>query len=179
MQDSERRLKALMVRGLDGDAAAHRELLTQLALLLRAYFARRLGSHASDVEDLVQEVLIAVHIRRGTYDRSQPFTAWSYAIARYKLVDHYRRQRIRVTAPIDDVHGLFVDAGDDAATAGGDLERLMAGLPAKQRAAIRHMKLEGLSAAEAAEKLSMSESAVKVSVHRGLRALAARVRGVE
>jgi len=178
VQDSERRLKSLMTRGLDGDASAHRELLSELSRLLRAYFGRRLGGHSADVEDLVQEVLIAIHTRRATYDRGQPFTAWAYAMARYKLVDHYRRQRIRVTAPLDEASDLFVEDDSEAATAGGDLERLLVALPAKQRDAIRHMKLEGLTAAEAGERLGMSESAVKVSVHRGLKALAARVRGV-
>jgi RNA polymerase sigma-70 factor (ECF subfamily) len=178
VQTSESRLKSLMLRGLDGDAPAQRELLRELGRLLRPYFARRTRDEAADADDLVQEVLIAVHTRRATYDRSQPFTAWVYAIARYKLIDHLRRRRVRASVPIDDVDELFAPEESEAATAGADVRRLMADLPEKQRAAIQHTKLDELSVAETAARTGMSESAVKVSVHRGLKALAARVRGV-
>src|SRR5579863_8848933 len=106
-QDSEPRLKSLMLRGLDGDASAYRELLGEVGDLLRAYFDRRLQGDAANADDLVQEVLIALHTRRATYNRSKPFTAWLYAVARYKLVDHLRRRRLRAVIPIDDVEDLF------------------------------------------------------------------------
>jgi RNA polymerase sigma-70 factor (ECF subfamily) len=178
VQTSESRLKSLMLRGLDGDAPAQRELLRELGRLLRPYFAKRTGDDASDADDLVQEVLIAVHTRRATYDRSQLFTAWVYAIARYKLVDHLRRRRVRASVPIDDADDLFAEDASETATAGRDVQRLMADLPEKQRSAIQHTKLDELSVAETAARTGMSESAVKVSVHRGMKALAARVRGV-
>lgn len=177
MTATENGLKALMLRGLDGDAGAHRELLGGLALLLRGYYRRQLGGASADVEDLVQETLIAVHTRRASYDSHQPLTPWVFAMARYKLIDHFRRGAHRRSAPLDDALEMAVD-GDlaEAATAGYDLERLMALLPDRQRDAIRSIKIDGLSVSEAAKLSGQSESSVKVGVHRGMKALMARVR---
>jgi RNA polymerase sigma-70 factor (ECF subfamily) len=173
----ETELKDLMVRGLDGDAAAHARLLALLSMRLRAFFRRRLGGDGADVEDLVQETLIAVHTRRGTYDRAQPFEAWVYAVARYKLIDHFRRAKVRATVPLEAAGAVFADTDVEAGTAKADLDRLLSALPARQQALIRSVKIEGLSMAEAAERSGMSVSAVKVSVHRGLGALSRRLRG--
>jgi len=170
----ETELKDLMVRGLDGDAAAHARLLALLSVRLRAFFRRRLGGDGADAEDLVQETLMAVHTRRGTYDRAQPFEAWVYAVARYKLIDHFRRAKVRATVPLEAAGAVFADTDVEAGTAKADLDRL---LPARQQALIRSVKIEGLSMAEAAERSGMSVSAVKVSVHRGLGALSRRLRG--
>jgi RNA polymerase sigma-70 factor (ECF subfamily) len=172
---SEAVLKGLMLRGLAGDGAAQHELLSELARLFPPFFRRRLRDGAGDVDDLVQEVLIAVHTRRATYDPTQPFTAWVYAIARYKMIDHVRRHRGRVFIAIDDAGELAAAETADGGTAMSDLDRLMRELPEGQRAAIRETKLEGLSVSEASARLGMSESAVKVNVHRGLKALAARL----
>ena len=91
--DVEPRLKALMLLAQAGDGPAWREVLTELSARLTPYFVRRLGAgHASEAEDLVQETLLAIHKRRMTYDATQPFTAWTYAIARYKLIDVWRRR---------------------------------------------------------------------------------------
>lgn len=177
MTASEDRLKALMLRGLDGDASAHRELLSNLAGLLRAFYARRMGREAVEVEDLVQETLIAVHTRRISYSRNQPLTPWVYAMARYKLIDHLRRSRHRVTEPLEAANDVAEGDAAGAATAATDLERLMGELPAKQRDAIRFVRIEGLSVAEAARRSGQSESAIKVGIHRGVKALMARVRG--
>lgn len=179
MKATEVRLKALMIRGLDGDTGAHRELLGDLATLLRGFYRRRLGREAADLEDLVQETLIAVHTRRASFHREAPFTPWVYAMAQYKLVDYQRRSRYRVTSPLEVALDVSEADVSDAATAGSDLERLMSELPAKQRDAIRFVKIQGLSVAEAAERSGQSQSAVKVSVHRGLKALMARARRVQ
>jgi RNA polymerase sigma-70 factor (ECF subfamily) len=159
-----------MLAGLAGEAEPYRRLLDELSRLLRAYYARRCPP-GLDAEDLVQETLIAVHTRRATYDAGQPFTAWAYAIARYKLVDALRRGRAHLRAPAEDAEALFVPAGADAAMAARDLERMMAGLTPRTRELIRDVKVLGLSTREAAEKHGMTESAVKVAVHRGLKAL--------
>jgi RNA polymerase sigma-70 factor (ECF subfamily) len=170
-------LKALMVRSQDGDAAAYRALLNAVREALAIYFGRRL-SDAMAAEDLTQETLMAIHAKRATYDPAQPFTAWAYALARYKLIDHYRRSRIRRTEPLEGAEALFsIDAGFDAAAARMDLDTLMRELPEKQADAIRMTKVEGLSTAEAAARAGASESAIKVSVHRGLKALSAAVKG--
>jgi RNA polymerase sigma-70 factor (ECF subfamily) len=170
-------LKDLMVRGLDGDAAAHRRLLSLLSALLRAFFRRRLGGDGADAEDLVQDTLIAIHTRRVTYDRAQPLEAWVYAVARYKLIDHFRRAKVRATVPLEAAGAVFAESDVEAGTAKVDLDRLLSALPARQQALVRSVKLEGLSVAEAAARAGMSPSAVKVSVHRGIKALTRNLRG--
>jgi RNA polymerase sigma-70 factor (ECF subfamily) len=131
-----------------------------------------------DVEDLVQETLLAVHNQRHTFDAAQPLTPWLHAIARYKLVDCLRRRSRRdlPTEPLDDEHGVLSSADADAAEARRDLARLLDALPERQRLPIVHVKLTGLSVVETARLTGMSESAVKVAVHRGLKALAAKIR---
>jgi RNA polymerase sigma-70 factor, ECF subfamily len=172
--EAEAELKALMVRSLKGDGAAYGELLRKLQGFLRAYFARRVGRSA-EAEDLLQETLIAMHTRRATYDPTRPFTAWVHAIARYKLIDHFRRTKRRAEDALDDTQALFADEEANAVEAGLDVERLLDRLPEKTRRLIRDTRLEGLSTAETASKYGVSESAVKVGVHRGLKALGARV----
>jgi RNA polymerase sigma-70 factor, ECF subfamily len=171
---AETRLKALMLASLDGDAAAYRGLLAALAPHLRAYYARRLAQ-AADAEDLVQETLIAIHTRRATYDASLPFTAWLHAIARYKLIDHYRRAKVRRALPLEEADSVTAEENHEAAEAARDVERLLAALPEGRRALIRQVKIEGLSTAEAAARSGMSESAVKVAIHRGLKKLSALI----
>jgi RNA polymerase sigma-70 factor (ECF subfamily) len=166
----------MMIGGLAGDSDTYRALLTALAPMLRSFFGRRLSGAADDVEDLVQETLIAIHTRRATYDSGRPFTAWLYAIARYKLIDHQRRDRHDVTIEgLEDV--LAAEGFEDAAAARMDVYHLLGTLPVKQARAIRETKIDGLSVAEAAQRGGISEADVKVSVHRGLKMLAARLRG--
>lgn len=174
---SETELRQLMLRGLAGDAAAQRELLMRLAGLLRIFHRRRLGRDATEVEDLVQETLIAIHTRRATYDPAQPFTAWAYALARYKLIDHLRRRRVRVTVPLDDCEELFGNDDIAAQAATQDVETLLAKLPSAQHEAIRLTRIEGLSVEEAAVRSGQSSSSIKVGVHRGLKKLGALLSG--
>ncbi len=175
----EARLHALLVAGLAGDAQAYHRFLEALGALLRGFFRRRLVRMPDEVEDLVQETLLAVHNQRHTYDAAQPVTAWIHAIARYKLVDMLRRygRQALVTDPLDDEADWLSDPQPQAHEARRDLGRLLDTLPDKQRLPIVHVKLEGLSVAETARLTGLSESAVKVGVHRGLKALAARIRG--
>ena len=165
-----------MLAGLAGEAKPYRSLLDELSKMLRAYYARRCPPGV-DAEDLVQETLIAVHTRRATYDAGQPFTAWAYAIARYKLIDQLRRARLRLRALEEAAEALFVAPGAEAAMASRDLDAVMADLPSRTQDLIRDTRIEGLSTREAAHKHDMSESAVKVAVHRGLKALGARFGG--
>jgi RNA polymerase sigma-70 factor (ECF subfamily) len=178
MQAVEDRLKGLLVLGLDGDAAAYREFLRQLSAHLRGFLRRRLQRLPDEVEDLVQETLLAVHNQRHTYDRAQPLTAWVHAIAKYKLIDLMRRRAGRedATETLEETHEVFAAVDNEAADARRDIAKLLAVLPEKQQQAIVYMKLEGLSVVETAARTGMSESAVKVYVHRGLKALAAMMR---
>lgn len=176
MKATEDRLRALMLRGLDGDAAAHNRLLSELAILLRGFYSRRLGGDPSDAEDLVQETLIAVHTRRESYDPSKAITSWAFSMARYKMIDEFRRRRVRMSVPIDDVEDLFAQDDIAPASAAIDLERLMSELSSQQRAAIRQVKLEGLSVEEAGRRSGLSPSNVKISIHRGLKKLSDRAK---
>jgi len=174
----EDRLREFLVRGLAGDGAAYHRFLGELSGHLRAFLRRRLARLPDEVEDLVQETLLAVHNQRHTFDAAQPLTAWVHAIARYKLVDFLRRRSRRdlLTEPLDDDLEVLSSAAADAAEARRDLARLLEGLPERQRMPIVYVKVQGLSVVEAARLTGMSESAVKVAVHRGLKALAAKIR---
>jgi RNA polymerase sigma-70 factor, ECF subfamily len=175
---SEDRLKDLLVRGLAGDAPAYHECLKELSARLRGFFRRRLVRLPDEVEDLVQETLLAVHNQRHTYDAAQPLTAWVHAIARYKLVDLLRRRAVRdeLNDAFDDELQVFAVSDADASDARRDLSGLLDKLPDRQRLPIVHMKLQGLTVSETARLTGMSESAVKVGVHRGLKALALMIR---
>jgi RNA polymerase sigma-70 factor (ECF subfamily) len=176
MRASEDQLRAMMIGGLEGDAVAHAALLYALVPLLQAFYRRRMRDGGDDIEDLVQETLIAVHTRRATYDRDRMFTAWLFAIARYKMVDHFRSNRR--LCPIEGLEDILVAEGFEASSnARMDMERLLGDLPEKQACAIRATKIDGLSVSEAASRGGLSEADVKVSVHRGLKALASRIMG--
>lgn len=175
MRPTEDVLKQWMLAGLAGDSAAHARLLRALVPILRGFYRRRMAGRDDDIEDLLQETLIAVHERRGTYDVTRPFSNWLYAVARYKMIDHFRKGGR--TCPIEGLEDIL-EAEDraDASDAAADVERLLDTIPPRQAAAIRATRLGGLSTAEAAAQLNRGESDIKVSVHRGLKALAQKVR---
>jgi RNA polymerase sigma-70 factor (ECF subfamily) len=173
--DFESVLKPLWLRAQSGDEVAYRQCLGMLAARLRGYLKRRLSGLPDEVEDLVQETLLALHLQRGTYDPSLPVSAWTMAIARHKLVDLWRRRGRRDDLH-DDVDEQMLAAAPDDGGARRDLAVLLKALPDAQRQAIVLTKLEGLSIAEAASRTGASEAAIKVQVHRGLKRLAALVR---
>ncbi len=176
----ERELRALMIAGLHGEGSAYHQLLERLTSHLRAYYRHRfaqIGHGPTEAEDLLQEALIAIHTHRHTYDPTQPFTPWIYAIARYKFLDYLRRTKSSFkNLPLENAHELTSDSDMTAIDSGIDLQRLLAEISTKTRDAIQYVKLEGLSVSEAARRTGMSESAVKVAVHRGMKSLAARIR---
>src|SRR3981189_3854961 len=104
MTTHETELKALMLASPDGAAASPRALLKRLGRRLRAYYKGKLaglGRDATEAEDLVQEAVLAIHIKRHTYDPAEPLTPWVHAIARYKLIDFLRpRRAMCARAPI-------------------------------------------------------------------------------
>lgn len=175
MKANEARLRALLLRGLGGEADAYHAFLKALSTHLRAFLRRRLSGLPDEIEDLVQDTLLAVHSQRHTYRADQPLTAWVQAIARYKVIDLFRSRagREALHEPLDDGLDVFASCDTDAAEARRDVAKLLEQLPDQQRLPILHTKLEGLSVAEAARATGMSESAIKVGVHRGLKALAA------
>ena len=179
MAANEAELRVLMRASLGGDAKAYRTLLSRLSASLRAYYKGRLariGRSATEAEDLMQEALMAIHTRRHTYDPAEALTPWVYAIARYKLIDHLRRTRASMAeVPIEDAEEIMAQDDYVGTESANDLAKLMNQLPEKMRCAIQSVKLDGLSVAEAANQCGMSESAVKVNIHRGLKALVASI----
>lgn len=181
LHGTELRLHGLMLRGLDGDAAAYRSFLQATSGHLRAFLRRRLQRWPDEVEDLVQECLLAIHNQRLTYDTGVPLTSWIHAIARYKLIDWLRRHARREGQHVpydeeDSTQELFSSADAEAAEASRDLAALLQTLPAQQRDAIVHTKLDGWSVRDSAAAMNISEASVKVAVHRGLKALATNLR---
>jgi RNA polymerase sigma-70 factor (ECF subfamily) len=181
MDSRETRLRELLLQGLGGDAVAYHAFLKELSVHLRSFLRKRINNLPDDVEDLVQEALLAVHNQRHTYDAAQPLTAWVHAIAKYKLVDwlRLRNNREHLNHPWDDEMDVFSSAETDATEAKRDVHKLLLQLPDRQRLPILYVKLEGMSVAEAANRTGMSVSAIKVGVHRGLKALAAKIRSVD
>ena len=167
--ETEERLRPLMIQGLEGDSGAHRQLLGLLGRYLRGYFARRIGADAAEVEDLVQETLLAVHLKRESYDRSLPFSPWAYALARYKLIDHLRRRHRSMQVPLEDAGALFAAENAEEGAIRTDLERLLQRLPERQRILIEDVKLQGLSVEEAARKRGISAVSARVMLHRSLK----------
>ncbi len=176
--DFEPLLKRLWLQAQAGDEAAYREALRLVTSRLRGYLRRRMRSLPDEVEDLVQETLLALHLQRGTYDASLPVGAWVIAIARHKLVDLWRRRGRRDDrhASLHDTDEALLVAVQEEGGARRDLEKLLHELPEAQRVAIWLTKVDGLSVAEAAARTGASPSAIKVQVHRGLKRLAQRVK---
>jgi RNA polymerase sigma-70 factor (ECF subfamily) len=174
--DFESRLRPLWLRAQAGDEAASRAALQRMAVRLRSYLRRRLQAWPDEVEDLVQETLLALHLQRGTWDASLPVGAWMLAIARHKLVDLWRRQGRRAAnvASLDalEEHDTPAAADHEQHLARRDLGVLLGSIAPAQREAIVLTKIEGLSLAEVSARTGASVAAVKVQVHRGLRKLA-------
>lgn len=174
----ETRLKGLLTDAVQGCDGSYHQFLLGLTPLLRRYFARRLHQRMADVEDLTQEVLLAVHRQRHTLDTSQPVTAWVHAVARYKLIDFYRstsRSPEWVEWDEEQLSTLEVaeGPGEDAEL----MRALLDALPGGQRDAIRLVKLEGWSVRDASRMTGQSEASVKVNIHRGIKRLIAQFRG--
>jgi RNA polymerase sigma-70 factor (ECF subfamily) len=124
------------VAAFDGDGRSCDSLLRASAPLLAAFFSRRIGHGQADLDDLVQEALIAVYLYRAHYDRSRPFRAWLFGIARHKMVDYFRSRR--TCLPIHQVDDTWATEGLEAQTAARlDVERLLRTLPDKQANVIR------------------------------------------
>jgi RNA polymerase sigma factor (sigma-70 family) len=177
---SERELhwSELMEQSLQGDACAYRQLLVLLTAGLRNVVRARARSAGLDAEDVVQEVLLALHLKRSTWVRGTPIAPWVAAIARNKIVDALRRRGQRTEVPIESVmERLWSDGSDDEGDA-YDLERVLGRLNPRQRDVVRAVSLEGRTAREVAVSLAMTEGAVRVTLHRSLRALAAMFRAV-
>lgn len=159
-----------------GDSEAYRRLLGRVSVWLRVVVRRGLvsaGRGPAESEDIVQETLLAMHLKRDTWDASRPIEPWLHAIARHKLADHLRRRGFHDHVDIDDWSNSLAIAVEVEAPAAIDSQLLLESLPERQRAIVQQISVEGRSAAEVAGQLGMSEGAVRVALHRALKALAA------
>lgn len=178
--DRETEWALLMRAALDGDEAAYRRLLQSLVHPLRLLIGRglarvRLGT--GDVEDIVQETLLAIHLKADTWRRGSPITPWIAAIARHKLVDTLRRRHLAIEISIDDlVEGLAAPPDPVTDVTATELQSLLDALSDRQRAIVRSISIDGETIATTATNLKISEGAVRVGLHRGLKSLAARAR---
>lgn len=172
-------LSTLMRAARRGDDDAYRRLLTAVAAWLRGIARRGLataGRGIDDSEDIVQETLLAMHLKRDTWDETQPIEPWLRAIAHHKLVDHLRRRGFAPHVDIEDLADTLAapDGGD--ADGAADARHLLSGLPERQRRIVESISMEGESAREVGVRLGMSEGAVRVALHRALKALATAYR---
>jgi RNA polymerase sigma-70 factor (ECF subfamily) len=179
VREREDEWTGLMRSAMTGDDVAYHRLLKAVTPVLRAAARRGLARAAQPIdqsEDIVQDILLAVHLKRHTWDANAPFAPWLFAIARNKLIDALRRRGRRVFVNIDD----FADTlpGEPAAETApaGEVAAQLQSLPARQREVLQAIAVEAASIKDTAAKFSMSEGAVRVALHRGLTSLTAKLR---
>jgi RNA polymerase sigma-70 factor (ECF subfamily) len=160
---------------MTGDAGAYRQLLVSLAPHVRAVArsrCRSLGAPEGEVEDLVQEVLLTVHLKRGTWDQLRPVGPWVAAIVRNRLIDVLRRRGRHITVPIEDLVDSLQAEDQTPELSTRDIDTLLGHLKPRQREIVRSISLNGRSVRETADRLQMTEGAVRVTLHRALKVLA-------
>jgi RNA polymerase sigma-70 factor (ECF subfamily) len=175
VREHEDEWTGLMRSAIEGDNVAYERLLRAIAPVLRAAARRglaRTGQPVDQSEDIVPDILLAVHLKRHTWDASAPFAPWLFAIARNKLIDSLRRRSRRVFVNIDDFSEILPSEPMTETVPANEVRVHLDGLPARQRDVLQLIAVEGASIKDTAAKLSMSEGAVRVAMHRGLARLA-------
>ena len=177
MTDNTDNFAALMQQALAGDQRAYADLLQETSRLLRPFLAKRI-SFTSEVDDLLQEILISIHKARHTYDGNRPYKPWVYAIARFRLQDHLRAHysdRLRHADDLSEMEEFLHEDVTESAISYESISGEVEKLPEKQATILRLMHQEGYTAKEVAEKIGMKESAVKVAAHRAYRILSQKL----
>jgi RNA polymerase sigma-70 factor, ECF subfamily len=170
----------LMRQAVAGDGAAYHRLLKAVTPVLRATAQRglaRAGQPPDGSEDIVQEILLALHLKRHTWDSTAPFGPWLFAIARNKLIDALRRRGRRVFVDIDEFADVLPGEPEKETASAREVDQHLGALPPRQRDVVRAIAVDSSSIKETAAKLAMSEGAVRVALHRGLATLAAKLKG--
>lgn len=169
----EHELATLLRAAIGGDEKAYATFLTRTAGIVRGFARRKIVQGGVDAEDVVQETLLAIHTKRHTWMVDAPVLPWIYAIARYKLIDAFRKRGRRVEVDIGEMADLL--AQPEAETVSErDIGRVLDALTPGQRSVVSAISLDGHSIGETAEKFGMTETAVRVALHRGLQAIAKR-----
>ena len=179
MREHEKEWADLMRRGNAGDGGAYHQLLRAVAPVLRAVARRglaRAGQPVDQSEDIVQDILLAVHLKRHTWDANAPFAPWLFAIARNKLIDSLRRRGRRIFVDIDEFAETLAGETPAETAPAGEVAAQLQALPARQRDVLQSIAVESASIKDTARKFSMSEGAVRVALHRGLASLTAKLR---
>lgn len=182
VSDLEDELASWMRAAQAGDAAAYRRLLSSLADMLRRWVRRELarqGYEVTEAEDIVQETLLAIHLKRASWDADRAILPWLRAVTRHKLIDNLRRRGRRIMVPVDDVLETLAAPEPERSLSTEALDRHLATLPPGQSQVVRAISVDGLSPSETARRFDLSEGAVRVALHRGLAALAAAARRSE
>ena len=163
----------LLTAANGGDNRAYARFLQAVTPVLRGIVrAKGGGLGEASCEDVLQEVLLAIHLKRHTWATDAPLRPWLYAITRYKVVDAFRSRGRKIDVPIEDFADvLAAEAGPDP-TEGADMAKMIGMLDGRSAEIVRKIGLEGVSVAETAQALSMSEGAVRVALHRALKTLA-------
>lgn len=175
--DRENEWSSLLRAANAGDALAYQRILKQLAPVLRSFVRRwlaRASAPEADSEDIVQEILLAIHTKRQTWIQTAPVAPWVFTIARHKIIDALRRRGRRIDLPIDDFAEILAADVEEPNMIGLTVDRHLDSLPGVQRKVIKAIGVEGASIAEAAESFGMTRGAIRVALHRGLAALSAR-----
>jgi RNA polymerase sigma-70 factor (ECF subfamily) len=179
LREREDEWTGLMRSAMAGDNAAYHRLLKAVTPVLRAASRRglaRAGQPADQAEDIVQDILLAVHLKRHTWDANAPFAPWLFAIARNKLIDALRRRGRRVFVNIDDFAETLSDEPKAETASAAEVTAQLNTLPARQREVLQSIAVESASIKDTAKKFAMSEGAVRVALHRALSSLTAKLR---
>ena len=173
---SDEKWAGMMRAAIAGDEAVYRRLLEEIGRSVRAMargaFARARSGDA-DVEDVVQETLLAIHLKRNSWDGGLRLAPWVGAIARHKIIDALRRRGVRRYEPIEDFEAVLAAPEAEDPHTRGDVERLLQQLPPRARDIVKSISLDGRSISATAMRLAMTEVAVRVALHRALKSLAA------
>lgn len=168
-----------MRAAISGDAGAYRLFLVSVTPHVRSiarHRCRTTGASEGDAEDIVQEVLLAIHLKRGTWDQSRPIGPWIAGIVRNKFVDALRRRGRRTMIPIEDVMNTLGAEDQDDGLSNWEIDGLLKCLKSRQREIVQSISINGSSVRETADRLHISEGAVRVALHRALKTLADRYR---
>jgi RNA polymerase sigma-70 factor (ECF subfamily) len=169
----DRSLEELLRAANRGDQRAYAAFLHAITPMLRGIArARGAGLGPEICEDVLQETLLAIHQKRQTWREDMPVRPWLYAIVRYKVVDAFRARGRNVHVQIEDFADVIPAAPDVDLTVRGDAERMIGRLDPRSARIVRAIGLEGASIAETSAALDMTEAAVRVALHRGLKKLA-------